>query len=127
MQSMCIPWEYSCLGNSFFYLSKYVIYVTVYVSCLFNYTKERDILLGGVQYTSYSCEGILITLNFIYKYFLFYHLSERCVFIIKKWENMDVCACRYKIDDFEIGDLLDILTKKTLKLIKISGNRFPTL
>lgn len=40
---------------------------------------------------------------------------------------MDLCACKYEVDDPNIGDLLGVLMTTTIMLVEVSDNIFPTL
>lgn len=40
---------------------------------------------------------------------------------------MDICACRYEVDELDVGDLLGVLMKRTHMFVEVDGNIFPAL
>lgn len=55
---------------------------------------------------------------------LLYHLHERYIVIIKKRENVDLCACKYKDDDptDNLFNILIVTTPMNVEVGKIDGS-----
>lgn len=103
-----IVFESSFLINEIFLLScdiyasmSWCICLDVFRICLSLFLLF-DNFNGGEVYSQGEWDGILIFVwgnltrsNTLPLFYLFVHLLNRCVDIIKKWENVNPCTCRY--------------------------------
>lgn len=43
---------------------------------------------------------------------------------LKKCENVDLCACKYEVDDPDVDNILDVLMTTMLMNVEVGGNIF---
>lgn len=103
-----------------------MIYTLCLFSRLFDYAKGGEIYSHKLEYNPTHVRAGLTNPKFIYLFSLLPHW-HRCIVIIKKGENVDLCACMYEIDDADAKNLLGVLMTTTPMIVEVSDNIFPTL